>query len=87
MKTAELAEKYGLAPLEITEGVSNLKNLLRYHPEMRRLYPERFKAKEHELSEQIAYMPVEEGRMAVENVLDSLKSMAGGGGDLDVVMG
>ena len=54
---------------------------------MRRLYPERFKAKEHELSEQIAYMPVEEGRMAVENVLDSLKSMAGGGGDLDVVMG
>lgn len=87
VKTAELAEKYGLAPSEITEGVSNLKNLLRYHPEMRRLYPERFKAKEHELSEQIAYMPVEEGRMAVENVLDSLKSMAGGGGDLDVVMG
>ena len=87
VKTAELAEKYGLAPSEITEGLSNLKNLLRYHPEMRRLYPERFKAKEHELSDQIAYMPVEEGRMAVENVLDSLKSMAGGGGDLDVVMG
>ena len=87
VKTAELAEQYGLPASEIMEGVNNLKNLLRYHPEMRRMYPERFRAKEHELSEQIAYMPVEEGHMAMENVLDSLKAMPDGGQDLDVVLG
>ena len=66
VKTSELAERYSLSPSEITEGVSNLKNLLRYNPDIRKMYPERFRAKEHELSEQIAYMPVEEGRMAMD---------------------
>ena len=79
VKTSELAERYSLSPSEITEGVSNLKNLLRYNPDIRKMYPERFRAKEHELSEQIAYMPVEEGRMAMDSVLDSLKAMSGGG--------
>ncbi len=87
VKTSELAKQYGLAASEITEGVNNLKNLLRYHPEMRKLYPERFRAKEHELSGQIAYIPVEEGHMAMEGVLDAMKAMPGGWQDLDVTLG
>ncbi len=87
VKTSELSEKYGLSPSEITEGVRNLENLLRYHPDMMKMYPEKFQVKEHELSEQIAYMPVEEGKMAMENVLDSLKAMADSGEELNVTMG
>ncbi len=86
VKTSELAEKYGLTTSEITEGVRNLENLLRYSPDMRKMYPEKFRVKEHELSEQIAYMPVEEGQMAMENVLDSLKAMADGE-DPEILMG
>lgn len=87
VKTTELSEKYGYSPSEITEGIRNLENLLRFHPDMRKMYPEKFRMKEHELSEQIAYMPVEEGRMAMENVLDSLKAIAGNGETLDIVLG
>ena len=86
VKTSELSEKYGLPASEITEGVRNLENLLRYHPDMRKMYPEKFRMKEHELSEQMTYMPVEEGEMAMENVLDSLRAMADGE-DLEISMG
>lgn len=87
VKAAELAERYSLPASEISEGVKNLKNRLRYHPRMRELYPERFRAKEHELSERITCMPVEEGRMAIDDLLDSLKAMSDGGQDLDVKLG
>jgi len=84
VKTSELERKYGIPASEITEGVRNLENLLRYHPDMRKMYPEKFRMKEHELSEQITYMPVEEGVLAMESVLDSLKAI---GGDDDDDMG
>lgn len=86
-KTAELSERYGLPASEITDGISRLKNLLRCHPKMRRLYPERFRSKEHEFFEQIAYMPVEEGSMAMESVLESLRGFSEGGEPLELSMG
>lgn len=84
VKTSELAQRYGLSPSEVTEGIRNLGNLARYHPEIRKMYPEKFRMKEQEISEQIAYMPAEEGKMAIENVLDSLKAMSDRGEDLDI---
>ncbi len=48
------------------------------------MYPERFRVKEHELSDRIVSIPVEEGKMAMENVLDSLKAMSGKGEELTV---
>ena len=87
VKASELSEKYGLRPSEITEGVCNLKNLLRYNPDIRKMYPERFRTEEHELSERITYMPVEEGDMEMDNILDSLKHLTGGWEEPDITMG
>lgn len=87
VKASELSKKYGLSPSEITEGVSNLKNLLRHNPDIRKMYPERFRMEEHELFERIAYIPVEEGSMAMDNVPDSLKALAGGWEEPDIIMG
>lgn len=84
VKTSELAQRYGLSPSEVTEGIRNLGNLARYHPEIRKMYPEKFCMKEYELSERIAYMPAAERKMAMENVLDSLKAMSSKGEELDI---
>ena len=80
-KTSELAERYGLTTSEVAEGCRSLVNLIRNHPEFRKMYPERFRVKEHELSGQITYIPVEEGRI-MENVLDPLWAMPGEGVDV-----
>lgn len=87
VKAPELSKKYGLRPSEITEGIRNLKNLLRYSPDIRKMYPERFRMEEHEISERITYMPAEEGDMAMDNILDSLKPLSGGWEEPDITMG
>ena len=73
VKTSELAQRYGIPQSEIAEGIRNLGNLARYNPEIRKMYPERFRVKENELSDEIAYLPIEEGKMALESVLESLQ--------------
>lgn len=42
VKPAQLAEKYHRSPSEIKERIQNLRNLLRCHDDIRKLYPERF---------------------------------------------
>lgn len=42
VKPAQLAEKYHHSPSEIKEKIQNLKNLLKCHEDIRKLYPERF---------------------------------------------
>ena len=51
------------------------------------MYPERFRTEEHELSERITYMPVEEGDMEMDNILDSLKHLTGSWEEPDITMG
>lgn len=73
VKTAELAERYNLSPSEITEGTRNILNLMRNHPGVRKMYPEKFRSREHELSEKIVLIPVEEREQGIQDVLDSLR--------------
>ena len=87
IKTSELSQKYGLSPSEITEGVSNLKNLLRYNPDIRKMYPELFRMEGHGLSERVAYMPVEEGNMVMDNAMDFLEALSGGWEEPGITMG
>ncbi len=47
--TAQLAERYHRSPSEITNGILNLKNCLKGHKDIRKLYPERFQAKRSRL--------------------------------------
>lgn len=46
VKTAQLAEKYHRSSSEIKERIQNLKNLLKCHDDIRKLYPERFSQEE-----------------------------------------
>ena len=87
IKTSELSKKYGLSPSEITEGVSSLKNLLRYNPDIRKMYPELFRMEGHGLSERVAYMPVEEGNMVMDNAMDFLEALSGGWEEPGITMG
>lgn len=56
-KTARLAEKYHRSPWEITEGIFNLKNRLKNHEDMRRLYPEYFRTEESSPSDPSSCLP------------------------------
>lgn len=85
VKTAELAERYNLPPAEITEGIRNISNLIRNHPGVRKMYPEKYRSKENELSDKITLIPVEEREQGMQDVWDSLLAgFDGGGGDLDI---
>lgn len=83
VKPRELAEKYGLSPSEITEGVRNLANLLRLHPDMRKMYPEMYQVKADDVFEQDGDMAVGEGKTAANPVMDLLRAMIMGGEELN----
>lgn len=71
-KASDLARQYGVPQAEISDAVSKLANLLRYHPEMRKMYPERFRIRENELDDRIMAIPVDSGRLAMRSVMDSM---------------
>ena len=72
VKTSELADKYRLPSSEISEGIKNILNLLRYNRDIRKMYPERSKVGEEELALSINELPGEESTIAFNDVMASL---------------
>lgn len=73
VKHSDLAAKYGIPIADISNGIRNIQNLLRYNKKLRKMYPERSRIDESEFIRSINIIPEEEGNLAMDFLLEAME--------------